>query len=85
MSNEAVINTVGLLQLTSEIANDREQFETWMEDFYSFAGYKNFLEALSQNRALPTMRVDPETMPVTTPEEIAAKKAVKKMTKQWFI
>ena len=77
MSSEAIIKTIGLTQLTSEIANDREQFETWLEDLYSYAGYKNFLEALSSSTALPAVRVDPDTMPTSTPEEIAAKKAVK--------
>ena len=77
MSSEAIIKTIGLTQLTSEIANDREQFETWLEDLYSYAGYKNFLEALSSSTALSAVRVDPDTMPTSTPEEIAAKKAVK--------
>ena len=77
MSSEAFIKTVGLPQLTSEMANDREQFETWMEDLHSYAGYKNFLEALTVNTALPAVRVDPDTMPVSNAGEIAAKKAVK--------
>ena len=77
MSDEAIIKTIGLAQLTSEMAGDRELFETWMEDLCSYAGYKNFLEALSASVALPDTRVNPDTMPTSDDQERAAKKAVK--------
>ena len=77
MSGDHTIKTVGLPMLTSEVAMDREQYEAWRDDLKGFAGYKNFLEALEGDPALPATRQAPESMPTSTEDEKAAKKAVK--------